>query len=378
MKLLNLIKTLPNKFIHYIKISNAFLQLPKEQDKSWSAVWNDACEVQDYLDKITFNPSKVAHIKLEDSANIKQDDRGKAFIREDQSNGKSIFRKATQEEIHKAYFISFGGLDFDNPAYLSSLLKNLQKLQILQNANIGSIDTQDTNVAMIAIFPEVQRSIRYEEAVEFSLLGHYTDYYPDYIETRLREYIIPKIITDDVLHPPKHRIVLLSFSVGGREVLMLENALKVYLRSYNLEEEVVTQFLQQHFVAICVAYAVDPSHIKNCGMQKLIIFSANDHGVLKPQALLDLLTPDICSKKFAVIQLGINQLLLTLGWNTLPNLVEGKEHVVDHGLPHYIHAIHTLPNDVQATIQNIMTRQVHNGEKPMAAEITGESNNYDY
>ena len=138
-----------------------------------------------------------------------------------------------------------------------------------------------------------------------------------------------------------------------------------------------------HFRALCIAYAIDPDHAKDQGFEKVVVFSVDDYGVLRPENLYSkfLIEPEVKETVFSVHKLALGQYLVVLGHNTLPHQVNGKIHPKDHSLPHYVEAIKLLPLDIKQEIQNWFSPQTNeNDGGEQIIEIIGNNpltDNYD-
>jgi len=304
------------------------------------------------LEEFVFDPHKTSHIFLKDSENIELEMRGKAFLREDSTdpNKKTIFRAATTQEILKANILTIGGIDFDTPRHLSALLKTANKLASYKND-----DTQN-NYSAIAIFPEVSRQERYEAALKFS---QDPTYYPEYIRERVKKYVIEKLLDNTTDKPAT--LTFFSFSVGGREIMMMENAIKdIARKDFGLSEKELFNLLS-YFRGVCLGYAFDPSHIQEMSFKKLIIFSQDDRGVLIPNKLLTSFLLNSMDKTYNIWNLDKklqisekshgNYMIIISSGVVSPSTIEDFEHTI----PYYLKAVDILPSEIRGDIAELLT-----------------------
>lgn len=274
--------------------------------------------------------------------------RGKFFIRAEKtfSNDKALLRIATENEIIDSKIIAIGGLGFDSPRHISALLKATKNI-----ANINKYN-ENQSAKVVAIMPEVEPEVRYAAAENYSVNS---DYYPSYILDRVRQFLLPKIIQDDTILAVPQTTAIFTFSMGGREAGMMENALKYVLKDeLNLDPSLSDRFMK-NIISINIGYAPTISSITKKGFNKIAIFSTHDRAVLLPKDLYEqvLIKPEILDRKLSVIDFSgdksDNQLLIVINPDIQDNT--SKEDLCNHSLGDYLNCIeHSLPSEMKHAI----------------------------
>ena len=233
-------------------------------------------QTREEISKYLFDSEKELLVKLDNPTEVNSY-AGCFFKRvETNINNSSSLHIASEEEILNANVLAIGGIDFNTPRHLSALIKASRILA-------SECSNKDTSFHQtIAVMPEVSKEERYEAA---KLYYQDSSFYPLYIKNRVEKFLIPKIILDEdtVLNIPKS-ISLFSFSLGGREIMMMENALyDVLLKQYSIDPDTINT-LMRNISAVCLGFAPKLNILeKNSGFNKIIIFSAKDRAVLLPK-----------------------------------------------------------------------------------------------
>lgn len=305
-------------------------------------IFETNAEVNKYL----FEEKKSLLININD--NFDHQLKGKFFIREEKkfSNDKALLRIATENEITDSKIIAIGGLGFDSLRHVSALLKATKNMAHINQHN----ETQYSKV--IAIMPEVEPQIRYAAAETYSVNS---DYYPNYILERVKQFLLPKIIQDDTILAIPQTIAIFTFSMGGREAGMMENALKYILQEeLNLDQN-LSDSLMRNIISINVGYAPTISSITKKGFNKIAIFSTHDRAVLLPKDLYNqvLIKPEILNNKLSVINFSEdksdNQLLIVMNPGIQDNT--SREDLCNHTLGDYLNCIdNSLPSEMKHAI----------------------------
>lgn len=227
-----------------------------------------------------FTPGKTGHVDFSDS--WKATNRGDIFRRleKDKNNPFPSLRKATLEEIYKYNILTIGGLDYDDSRSLSAGIKTAELLA----ANNSNPDKY--KFGALAVFPEVTREERYKAGDEFN---KNPNFYPPYIKDRVNKFLIPKLVDleDYTILDIPTSIALFAFSIGGRECMMMENALyDIFNNEYGLPQD-LTQRLMSNIVSVSVGYAPGTEIFRPGGFNKVACFSVNDRAVLLPESFYD-------------------------------------------------------------------------------------------
>lgn len=306
-------------------------------------------KIKQATDNFLFSPDKTSHIDLTEDNNVKYNIKGQFVVR-DKNLGQTILRQATDSEVLKSNSLAIGGIYSDTPLNISALIKYAHQLA----SNSNKIKFQP-----VSLFPEVTRIERYKAAEKYS---KDSSYYPPYIKDRVNKYIMPKITDEDTLFDIPMTFSLFAFSVGGREIMMMENALKdILLKDYKLSENLVVNVFA-NFRVLCLGYAFDPSHTKKIGFPKVFVFSEDDRGVLSPKPLETQILGKEKSdpnQKFSVVQLVKNQpihpaYMITIAHNAVPLKIVSNQ-TDDHLLAHYLDGISIFSNELKEMIGNCLT-----------------------
>lgn len=230
-----------------------------------------------------FDPSVRSHINLVDSPEHSVQSRGKLFARRIDSSGKSSMEEASREEISEANVFAMGGIDFDTTRHLSALLKSVDTLK-------GYVAPKSNWVCNpLAMYPAVSKEERYDAAVKYSL--HKT-YFPKYIYQFVEDVILPRMkspINPYKLRPAEEEITFFSYSVGGREVYMIENAIRSAMQIRGQSQKEVLDVFKK-INGVCIGYAVDIKPMKKAPyFTKVIVYNEADTGVLIPKSTYDFL-----------------------------------------------------------------------------------------
>jgi hypothetical protein len=239
-------------------------------------------EMRKFEEEMIFDPRKKSHVVLIDSIDSEVEDRGKLLTLDPDNK----MRHASEEEILEANVFAIGGIDFDNRKFLSSLLNAVNKLKNL---------TPDPNPLWyckpLALHPYVSKQERYEAAVKYNLdKGYYHNYAKEFVDS----VILPRLIDPHtgVVKPPERDITFFSYSVGGRDIMMFENALKVSLLKNKVSKEEIFNIFAK-IKSISIGFAVDIESL-DVGLQftKIIVFNEGDAAVLIPEKTYNLISAD--------------------------------------------------------------------------------------
>lgn len=298
------------------------------------------------VNKYLFEENKSLLIDINNNSNDQL--KGKFFIREEKklSNDKALLRIATESEIIDSKIITIGGLGFDSLRHISALLKATKNMANINQYN----ETQHSKV--VAIMPEVEPQARYAAAEIYSVNP---SYYPSYILDRVKQFLLPKILQDDTIFAVPQTTAIFTFSMGGREAGMMENALKHVLEDeLNLDQSLI-ESLMKNIISINIGYAPTIPSITKKGFNKIAIFSTHDRAVLLPKDLYEqvLIKPEILDRKLSVIDFSEdksdNQLLIVMNPDIQDNT--SKEDLCNHSLGDYLNCIeHSLPSDMKHAI----------------------------
>lgn len=299
------------------------------------------------VDEYLFSEDKKPLIEI-DGRNNAPKYPGEFFIRSEESRGTAKLKPASFEEILNSNILCIGGLDFDSSRCLSALNKFAAKLALMNPAG------KKAGFGSVAVFPEVSKEERYEAAVKYSLDPRF---YPPYIKDRVEKFIMPKILDEDndTLLCVQHGISLFALSVGGREVMMMENALRDILsKELDQPTAIVNDFLK-NVRAVCLGYAPSLHAFKEGGFNKTFVFSRDDRAVLIPEDFYDaLLTKEelsgknIYAKDFRKTEEAPGNSLIICG-NGFTKINSGRDDL-GHTLPSYAYAISEFPEELKELI----------------------------
>ncbi len=337
----------------------------KERADNWSIQVIELHKDMKFWDEKSIKPftQLPKHVSFLKSPSQLPGDLGKAFVRYKDSQGKTAVRYATEEEALESNVIAFGGLDFDDRKSIGVLGK---ALDILTDPK-----PQGFTMKPIIVHPLVDKETRFKSASSFN---HDKYYFAPYIEDLTRAYVLPRFLSEDkkTIVMPKKGFTLFSYSVAGREVMMIERALvEIFLKEYNktIRE---TQDLLLKMDAVCIAYADDTNGISNLSFPKIVLFSLRDFLVERPESLKMLLrhyeqqTVEILEGTKPYMRLSYEypvmeapHVLILLGKDVVPLVYKGKEDESDgHGLYHYAEGIKNLPAEVyEDVLRRLLIRE---------------------
>lgn len=335
-------------------------EVSKGYSKTWRILntYSSMQKTQAEIDKYLFEPGKKLLVDIEGDS-IAEEVKGKFFARKEEitQDAESKLYPPTEEQVYNTNILAIGGLGFVTGRHLSALLK--------ATAVLASKNSRGTEAfyKAIAVMPEVDKEERYEAAEKYSMDS---TYYPEYIKDRVKKFLIPKFIDIDeekTIFDFPQSIALLSFSMGGREVMMMENALyDILINEYSLNLDLVNR-LMKNVKAVCVGYAPQLNIFDGKGFHKIVIFSTEDRAVLLPQDFHDkLLTKEITQDKTLTIKNFdsknnklIKQLIISNQETEKDSL---SSDTLDHTLGDYLYCIDSFPDEVKEMIGNSL---VYNG-----------------
>lgn len=302
------------------------------------------------LEELTLNPHgpvSTKHVDLNPSKDHDIKLAGTLWSRILTNGKRELIEVPKSDFVSKYNTLAFGGIDFDTKFHLGALLKSLETLS-LSSEKTGP-DMQHIRAA--AIYPNALRKERFEAAIEYNKNKLY---YPSYAEKLTRELVLPRFLNDKgELAEPKMPLSFYSFSVGAREIMMVENALRhIFKTEHSCSDNDVSD-LFTYLHANCVAYALDFDNLPEPRFSKNIVFSVDDWGVLYPKSLVDkVLTrgiPGIEKAPNACIPIPGSKLsgatnLIILKHYQVPLFTKDRKlsPVNSHSLPHYMEGMTNL------------------------------------
>ena len=335
-------------------------EVSKGYSKTWRILntYSSMQKTQAEIDKYLFEPGKKLLVDIEGDS-IAEEVKGKFFARKEEitQDAESKLYSPTEEQVYNTNILAIGGLGFVTGRHLSALLKATAVL-----ASKNSRGTESFYKA-VAVMPEVDKEERYEAAEKYSMDS---TYYPEYIKDRVKKFLIPKFIDIDeekTIFDFPQSIALLSFSMGGREVMMMENALyDILTNEYSLSSDLVNR-LMKNVKAVCIGYAPQLNVFKDEGFNKIIIFSKEDRAVLLPNDFYEnlLIKTELSSE---IVYIGDYSKLNSKLFNYLVvhNEKTEKDNILqdslDHSISDYLCCVESFPDEVKETIGNSL---VYNG-----------------
>ena len=293
-------------------------------------------------------PLPKEHVNLTPHKDFDPKLMGTLWSRTKDLNGNSKLSLVPPKASKEFNTLAIGGIDFDTKLHMAALLKSCETFY----RNISSLKCA-------AIYPNASKSDRYDAASKYNQNALY---YPEYIETLTLTHILTRFLRDngtiDKYSPPS--LLLYSFSIGGREIMMIENCLRDVLQTkYNCSNSLI-DYLFSSIKAHCIGYALDIDNLPEPRFSKSIVFSTDDRGVMMPASLTYkyLLDENISlCKAFSIpmpatLTQSIN--LILLGPLAVPDTIaSGKVCVDGHSLPHYIEGLKSLPEIYSEMLKNI-------------------------
>jgi len=321
-------------FYRYNNITNEIGKLsPKNTWEDSIQAFKASIAIQSYL----FSKEISSHLTLKNIPGISF--KGKAIIRDEpqEQGGKPSLRIAEQEEIDLATTFAIGGIGGDDPKQVSALLK-YAKLLAAKYPN-------SKDYLPLTIFPEVNQKERYKDAVEYTLNS---DYYPPYIKERVERFLLPRVLKN-LGSEEISKLSLFSFSMGGREVMMMQKALRDILEQQFYLPKIIIDNLMSDITAVCVGYAPNVNAFEDTGFKKIVLFSLDDRGVLIPHDLYEsvLSKENLLTKNFNIYQMNKSfeafQYLVVNGKGVIKSC---ETDCVDHTISHYFDCIEKMPEDI--------------------------------
>lgn len=302
------------------------------------------------LEELTLKPNATVNTKHVDLNPSKEHDiklAGTLWSRIFANGKRELIEVPKSDFISKYNTLAFGGIDFDTKFHLGALLKSLETLSLTTRKSEPDME----HIRAAAIYPNALRKERFEAAIEYNKNKLY---YSPYAEKLTRDLVLPRFLNDKCeLVEPKMPLSFYSFSVGAREIMMVENALRhIFKTEHNCSDNDVSD-LFTYLHANCIAYALDFDNLPEPRFSKNIVFSVDDWGVLYPESLVEkVLTrgipgvekaPNVCIPIPGSKLSGATNLILLKHWQVPLFTKDGKLSPVNsHSLPHYIEGITDL------------------------------------
>lgn len=287
---------------------------------------------------LELNPRTIVnptHVNLKPSPGYNTEMLGKVFVRNTNAQGKKELTEVSPSTYKELNLLALGGIDFDTPFHMAALLKSLETLLPSKNT-----------LKYGAIFPNADRQTRFEAATTYNKDKLY---YSPYIESLTRTLILPRFLNDKTkdLQEPEKPLTLYSFSVGAREIMMIENCFrKILTEDYKASKSDVHQ-LFGYVKGLSIAYAADYQNLPELRFPKNIILSGADDGILYPKQLTSDIawSPSLDQTKIHRFTVEENNQyshptqIYYVGSAMMPIILDNKTSKNGHSLPHYIEAI---------------------------------------
>jgi hypothetical protein len=273
--------------------------------------------------------------------------------------------KITVEEITNEDFrdtklthILFSGSGFNSMPAMASLYKGFRTLQYIDNK--PRLRGSTINAAIY--YPALEEEPRYDQAISYSLNPHYIS---EEFNNFTKDILIPSIIKSINSDNP-YLITLFSYSLGGREIMMIENSLRhILTNEHNFSPSQVKDWFSL-IQAVCVGFVVNLSSLPSPRFRKIIIYGIEDLGVLRPKSFyniveagLDTILDNYYShtEPNTIDESNYYEKFIILGRNVLDKEINGKENVKRHSFPGYIKAI--CSNDELLQFTSFFSSNVH-------------------
>ena len=307
--------------------------------------------VTKHIEQLSLNPQatgKPTHISLDTPKDFDYSLLGTFWARSIHANGKSELTAIADASIKDYNVLAFGGIGFYQPRHLSALLKSLETL---------SPKTRELKSA--AVFHNATPDTRFQAAIKYN---EEKLYYAPYIEDFTRKYVLPRFVdTNGKLTTPNMPLFFYTFSIGGREVMMVENCLRTILeKEYHCTPSNI-HALFTHLRALSIGYALDYNNLPEPRFAKTVVFSVDELGVQRTKELARDIAAnkDIFIQKISCTSLKTTPLvepthLFTFGYNVVPIVIEQNKITDDfHSLTHYMAAIVDTPQ-IQTGLLDIL------------------------
>lgn len=274
--------------------------------------------------------AEYAHLPFDDFPESEILDRGKFFKLNEEDLHKPI--KASEKEVNEANVWVLPGALSTSKYGMSTTLQDIRVFCCDSHCNHWQGNT-------LAFCPYSTGKNRYIEAMAYN--DNPKDFYSPQIEKFVRKYLLPRMIKGK-------RLSFVTYSVGGKELAMIENAARyILLNEYGYETNII-EALFQNITGVCVGYAPDIKNLPEIRFNKIILLSASDQGLFIPESLyFKIYRPVICNRPFTAFKIDNHDTLIFLGHQSSVEVLDGKLNHDGHRLPHYLKAMN---NNIPHTI----------------------------
>lgn len=298
-----------------------YLNLKSSDFNKWKERWEDM---------LWEKKDEYSHLPFEDFPESESADRGEFF----KLNGDDLSNpfKTSEKDINDSSIWVIPGSLSTSRYGMSSTLQDIKSF--FSGSGCPYWDGKT-----IIFCPYSSGKQRYIEAMEYN--NNPQKYYSAKIEKFVRKYLIPRIIKEK-------KLSFITYSVGGKELAMIENAARFILISEYEYPINIVEKLFQTVTAVCIGYAPDIKNIPELRFNKVILLSASDQGLFIPKSLyFKIYRPRVCNRPFTAFKIDQYETLIFLGHQASVEILDGKLNHDGHRLPHYLNAMN---NNIPQTI----------------------------
>lgn len=298
-----------------------YLNLKSSDFNKWKERWE--CMLWEQKDE-------YSHLPFEDFPESELADRGKFFKLNEDDAFNPI--KASEKDINDASIWVIPGALSTSKYGMSSTLQDIKSF-------FSESGCHYWNGRSIIFCPYSSGKQRYIEAMEYN--NNPQEYYSAKIEKFVRKYLISRMVKE-------RRLSFVTYSVGGKELAMIENAARdILINEYDYPLNIVEKLFQT-VTAICIGYAPDIKNLPELRFNKIVLLSASDQGLFIPKSLyFKIYRPIICNRPFTAFKIDKHETLIFLGHQASVEVLDGKLNHDGHRFPHYLKAMN---NNIPQTI----------------------------
>lgn len=293
-----------------------FLSLKSSDHDKWKERWE--CMLWELKDS-------YAHLPFDSFPISDPSDRGKFFRLVGCDDDKNVEKMSVTEVDNSSMWVFPGALGTSRHQIKNVLLDVNKALSKIKK------DSQIDLAEPIIFCPHDTGEERYKEAMYYG--KDKGNYYSAAVEKLVRTYLLPRIINEKTT-------IILTHSVGGREVSMAENVARYILREEYAYSESLIEQLFQNITAVCIGHASDIEGLPKPRFKKISVLSASDQGLLIPRSLYRrIYTPAFCNRPFSLFNIDKYESIFFYGHQSSVEVLDNKINLDGHRLAHYFQTI---------------------------------------
>ncbi len=251
--------------------------------------WDEAVR---YVEENTFSSTRAILDLLSNTNDIipqfngfNEELAGRLVALEEVGKEKTIYPLSSVEEVRNIDAVVFLGLDTaDNEKGIISGIQGFNKL-------LSCKDKQDSEVKenkIAAFYPKEQRDRRYKDGLVYFANENFV---PAWAEVFVAQYIFPRLVDENgqLLHLEKIKpLVMLGYSLGAREAIMVENATIDLLQNmFGKADKEIAPYMNK-FLRFGIGHAVNWEYpVRPITSYAISITAVKDIGIRRPQSFMN-------------------------------------------------------------------------------------------